>query len=90
MVISEYTVDRSYGGPEEGGWWYDDYQPTGRIIAVEPDKALAHFCARTLTEREARLKQGPDRSSVIGTPDIVFLAEDDVGENRTVERPFYE
>lgn len=22
-VIGLYLVDRKYGGPEEGGWWYD-------------------------------------------------------------------
>ena len=26
--VNEYEVDRAYGGPEEGGWWYD----TGRFI----------------------------------------------------------
>lgn len=24
-----YEIDREYGGPEEGGWWYD----TGRLVA---------------------------------------------------------
>lgn len=24
--ISVYEVDRCYGGPEEGGWWYDSYE----------------------------------------------------------------
>lgn len=23
--LSLYTVNRCYGGPEEGGWWYDAY-----------------------------------------------------------------
>lgn len=22
-VVAIYLVDRAYGGPEEGGWWYD-------------------------------------------------------------------
>ena len=26
--VNEYEVDRIYGGPEEGGWWYD----TGKYI----------------------------------------------------------
>ena len=25
--ISVYMVDRAYGGPEEGGWWYDYGDP---------------------------------------------------------------
>jgi len=23
FVVAFYEVDRCYGGPEEGGWWYD-------------------------------------------------------------------
>lgn len=29
--IGVYEVDTVYGGPEEGGWWYD----TGELIRVE-------------------------------------------------------
>ena len=28
FYVNEYEVDRKYGGPEEGGWWYD----TGKFI----------------------------------------------------------
>ena len=28
VYLNEYEMDRAYGGPEEGGWWYD----TGRFI----------------------------------------------------------
>ena len=24
-VLRVYEVSRAYGGPEEGGWWYDHY-----------------------------------------------------------------
>lgn len=27
--LSVYEVHRCYGGPEEGGWWYDAYEFTG-------------------------------------------------------------
>ena len=26
-VFTVYAVDRLYGGPEEGGWWYNWYTP---------------------------------------------------------------
>lgn len=26
--VNEYQTDRKFGGPEEGGWWYD----TGRFV----------------------------------------------------------
>lgn len=39
FAVTTYTVERLYGGPEEGGWWYDWYTP----IRVElcPDEADA-------------------------------------------------
>lgn len=26
-VVAIFLVDRAYGGPEEGGWWYDCGEP---------------------------------------------------------------
>lgn len=31
--INVYRVERAYGGPEEGGWWYDDYTPLKSVRA---------------------------------------------------------
>jgi hypothetical protein len=28
--VAVYAIDRCYGGPEEGGWWYD----TGDLVEV--------------------------------------------------------
>ena len=30
--LAVYEIDRAYGGPEEGGWWFD----TGRLVACVP------------------------------------------------------
>jgi hypothetical protein len=43
--LNEYTVSRQYGGPEEGGWWYTLYDPTGRSIM------LGHFVSFTEANR---------------------------------------
>lgn len=88
--ITEYRVARPYGGPEEGGWWYDDFEPTGEVVATVFDARLAPCIADALTERAARRKGEPDRFSVIGTPDTVYVAEERVGAKRTVERPIWE
>lgn len=29
-IVAFYDVDRAYGGPEEGGWWYD----TGALVRI--------------------------------------------------------
>lgn len=31
MYVSIYSVGRAYGGPEEGGWWFDTGVPIGAI-----------------------------------------------------------
>lgn len=28
VYVNVYTITREYGGPEEGGWWYDHEEPT--------------------------------------------------------------
>jgi len=63
--------------------------PWSEVLATIFDDGLAPFIAQALTDRATDLKVGPDRSSVIGTPDTVYLAEEQVGEYRTVERPVY-
>jgi len=30
--VNVYSMDREFGGPEEGGWWYD----TGRFLKSRP------------------------------------------------------
>ena len=29
-TVAVFEVDRAYGGPEEGGWWFDYGQPLPR------------------------------------------------------------
>ncbi len=41
-VVAVYLCDRAYGGPEEGGWWYD----TGELVRIhrtykDEDRAAA-------------------------------------------------
>jgi hypothetical protein len=45
-TVAVYLQDRAYGGPEEGGWWYD----TGELVRTcrlfrDEDKAYA-YCRR--------------------------------------------
>lgn len=32
VYVNAYLTNRAYGGPEEGGWWYD----TGDLLATKP------------------------------------------------------
>lgn len=47
--VSAYVVDRQYGGPEEGGWWYDSYEWLKVSI---PFRALQEYRLQELDEDE--------------------------------------
>jgi hypothetical protein len=38
VYLNAYEVTRHYGGPEEGGWWYDHREPVASI----PIPAMVH------------------------------------------------
>lgn len=52
FAVAVYSLHRYYGGPEEGGWWYD----TRELVAVAPADTAedAHKLAEEL--REGRFK----------------------------------
>jgi len=37
--VNVYAVTRHYGGPEEGGWWYNAGEPVASIALTEDDDA---------------------------------------------------
>lgn len=45
-VLAFYEIDRAWGGPEEGGWWYD----TGTLVrpfrVVRSKERAYHLAAR--------------------------------------------
>ena len=88
VYINGYEVELAYGGPEEGGWWYD----VGTVYKSMPTTAAK--AARLLERVRAwcdRANEGtPPRSSVIGTPDFVAMTSDEPGIGFPQERPFYE
>lgn len=41
LYVNYYVYDRAYGGPEEGGWWYDTYAPLDEsYVGVEVDPGV--------------------------------------------------
>ncbi len=49
-TVCPFLVDRAYGGPEEGGWWYDVGEP-----AIGPDFPVPVICH---TREEAEVLAG--------------------------------
>lgn len=56
-VVALYEIDRAYGGPEEGGWWYDIGERR-RVLAVAASEARACELARRANRLLRRLQRG--------------------------------
>ena len=88
--LNEYLASRAFGGPEEGGWWYD----TGRFVAchgvyatVDEATAARDAKARWLADRRQGLHP-PDSVLCTGWP--VLRIEPHAGRDFPATRPRYE
>jgi len=85
LYVNVYDITRVYGGPEEGGWWYD----MGELI--ESHEASSDEEAR---EVQARLLEDfPNtgkRYSVLGGDDYDVKIQDHPGEDFPQYIPRYE
>lgn len=88
LYVNVYEVDRRYGGPEEGGWWYD----VGVVVKKMPVLASKgpRLLARVRSWCQRMNEAERNRFSTIGTPDFEVALTDEPGENFPTERPRYE
>lgn len=96
FIVAVYDCDRAYGGPEEGGWWYN----TGtliRVCRVFKNQDMAYAWASRMNNKLKNKIIGPnvdkkyDISSVLS--EGIYWAE--VWEDRAPDhypdrRPHYE
>lgn len=78
--INVYSTWRSYGGPEEGGWWYTEYEPVFSI-PVTRDNAKA--------EMDRIQCMFAIQSSDHYDPSLVIRFEFHKPVHEPTERPFY-
>lgn len=101
-TIAVYLEDRKYGGPEEGGWWYDagerrdDPEETGCVPAVfrNTDEAQAIAC-RELTQARLDATVNKERRSDTGSvlsegKYVAILCEGYPEPHYPAVRPHYE
>jgi len=75
MVVSRYHITRHYGGPEEGGWYYDRRLHKDTIKAgLDPQDA--RDLARELNAAQKATETGQGRFSVLGGTDVRYMAEE--------------
>lgn len=77
-------VQRNYGGPEEGGWYYDHYSPV-RVLYVAKDKA--ERLERLLTRLVSCANKGRPPLYSVASYGVIRLCKGVVTET---ERPRYE
>lgn len=88
--VNEYLTNRAYGGPEEGGWFYD----VGHFIKSHGTFESEQEAYRRRDEltgylEEKRAGQRPPYS-VACTGYTELWIEDGPGEDFPIERPHYE
>lgn len=81
--VSVYEVTRHYGGPEEGGWWYNWYHPLVTVPTTRPQVVKEWLMAKYEDRAEG------DIYSVLGGTAIAVVIEDEPAEMATTERPYY-
>lgn len=98
FYIAAHAVDLAYGGPEEGGWWFD----AGSVVHAScvprvdgddgTEKTYAALCAEWLrTELRLRPRYGrSNRSDVRGGPDLNVGVATTFPTDYPAERPHYE
>ena len=94
LYVSLYLVDRSYGGAEEGGWWYPCGEPDEETVKtfMSTDRASAEAYAHELeTERDERnAHRHSDISSVLSEGRFEVVIEEDKPAPFPRTRPHYE
>lgn len=97
--INRYTVNQAYGGPEEGGWWFECgiYQMSiPRLLYASGAKEVAIALRDRLQEQtDEEQDAGPDAyrrnlSSVCCEGRTVWRLETHEGKDYPTERPHYE
>lgn len=83
--VAAYSVDRAYGGPEEGGWYFD----TGSLKAVRVCRA--EEVEAMVEELRVEFPRTGRRNSVLSGPDFDVTVHDTYPvEEYPVVRPHYE
>ena len=88
--VTVYEISQQWGGPEEGGWWYDTYHPLAVFLAHRRDTNAteAHRVAVEWAE-ELYTELHPDGLSTGDRKFIACVKEAVIGRHTTVVRSYY-
>ena len=90
--LNVYRVEQSFGGHEEGGWWYDAGEPLESVLVDNEEEEK-----QVKAKLESRYAPSPDdhermrgRTSAAGGYDICIYSQHHFAESFPQERPRYE
>ena len=87
LWVNAYVVTRHYGGPEEGGWWYDAGEPLASVPVRSRDLALVEQGRlESLLADHAHGNIG----SVLGGAEVRVHIEHRFAQAWPAQRPHYE
>lgn len=91
MHVSKYNVTRHYGGPEEGGWWYDvtEYVDTlhSGLTPEDARQKVNEFNDLAKTQKRQPSGNYQGRYSMANNTDEVYMAENTRGQYDTTKDP---
>lgn len=91
-IVAVYLRDRRYGGPEEGGWWYDTGELVRPLIVTGNEGEAVRYADRLNRRLERTLNK--DRrpiSSVLSEGCYYAEIHENVAPGHyPVQRPHYE
>lgn len=80
---------REYGGPEEGGWWFDTGEPQ-EIYTCNTESEVEHFKQVAQQQVDKRNEGRRPLSSVVSTGRYSMSVEDGKPEAYPAVQPHYE
>ena len=87
--VCAYDTNRAWGGPEEGGWWFD----TGIMLAsipCETDEQVEEAKARLLKRYGPEFEGNHEIGSVLCEGVLGIYVQDEPGADYPTQRPHYE
>lgn len=82
--VNVYRIERYYGGPEEGGWWFD----TGTVEMTWPCTTQSEVDA-AIAELTKKYPRTGNRGKVHGGADFDIRVEGHTGKSFPTETPHY-
>ncbi len=87
VYVNCYLIHRHYGGPEEGGWYYNSHR-CREVIPVQ--NQYAEQMKNIMQEKYEKNHKHGNIYSVLGGTDVAVYIELEPKQSETTERPHYE